>query len=124
NAKIGILYQNDDYGKDYVQGFKAGLGEAGRKLIVSEVSYEATDPTVESQIATLKGSGADVFFNVTIPKYAAQAIRHAYDIGWKPLHLLNSVSNSVGSVLKPAGLEKAVDIITTAYFKDPTDPEV
>jgi branched-chain amino acid transport system substrate-binding protein len=88
DAKVGILYQNDDYGKDYVKGFKEGLGEAGKKLIIMEQSYEPTDPTIDSQIVNLKGSGANVFFNVTIAKFSAQAIRKAHDIGWKPLHLL------------------------------------
>jgi branched-chain amino acid transport system substrate-binding protein len=92
-------------------------------MIVSEVSYEVTDPTVDSQIVTLKGSGADTFFNITTPKFAAQAIRKAYDIDWHPLQLLNNVSQAVGSVLTPAGLEKSVDIISTAYLKDPTDPQ-
>jgi branched-chain amino acid transport system substrate-binding protein len=123
NAKIGILYQNDDYGKDYLKGFEDGLGEAGRKLIVSKLSYEVTDPTVDSQIVTLKGSGADTFFNITTPKFAAQAIRKAADIDWKPLHFLNNVSASVGSVLTPAGLDKSVGIITALYAKDPTDPQ-
>jgi ABC-type branched-subunit amino acid transport system substrate-binding protein len=123
NAKIGILYQNDDYGKDYLKGFKDGLGDKASKLIVSEVSYEVTDPTVDSQIVTLKGSGADTFVNITTPKFAAQAIRKAYDIDWKPLQLLNNVSASVGSVLTPAGLDKSVGLITTAYIKDPTDPQ-
>ena len=123
NAKIGILYQNDDYGKDYLKGFKDGLGDKAAKLIVSEVSYEVTDPTVDSQIVTLKGSGADTFVNITTPKFAAQAIRKAYDIDWKPLQLLNNVSASVGSVLTPAGLDKSVGLITTAYIKDPTDPQ-
>ena len=123
DAKIGVLYQNDDYGKDYLEGFKAGLGDQAETMIVAEESYEVTDPTVDSQIITLQNSGADVFFNITIPKFAAQAIRKAHDIGWKPLHLLNSVSNSVGSVLEPAGLEKSVGIVTAHYFKDPTDPQ-
>ncbi len=92
NAKIAILYQNDDYGKDYLKGFKDGLGDKAAKMIVTEVSYEVTDPTVDSQIVTLQGSGADTFFNITTPKFAAQAIRKAYDIGWKPLHFLNNVS--------------------------------
>ena len=122
NAKIGILYQNDDYGKDYVKGLKDGLGEAGRKLIVLEQSYEVTDPTIDSQIVNLKNSGANVFYNVTIPKYAAQAIKKTAEIGWKPLHLLNNVSNSVGAVLKPAGLQNSKDIVSTFYLKDPTDP--
>jgi branched-chain amino acid transport system substrate-binding protein len=119
-GKIGILYQNDDYGKDYVKGLKDGL--AGKLKIVAELPYETSDPTVDSQIINLKASGADVFFNVTTPKFAAQAIRKAADIGWKPVHLLNNVSNSVGAVLKPAGFEHAVGILSTAYHKDPTDP--
>ena len=122
NAKIGILYQNDDYGKDYVKGMKDGLGAKAKTMIVSEQPYETTDPTVDSQVINLKASGADVFFNVTTPKFAAQAIRKAAEIGWKPLHLLNNVSNSVGSVLKPAGMDNAKDVISTAYYKDPTDP--
>ncbi|HXU89104.1 MAG TPA: ABC transporter substrate-binding protein [Methylomirabilota bacterium] len=124
NAKIGILYQNDDYGKDYLKGFKDGLAKANAaKAIVLEQSYETTDPTVDSQVVNLKNSGANVFFNITIPKYAAQAIKKAHDIGWKPLHLLNNVSASVGTVLKPAGFEASKDLITTQYLKDPTDPE-
>jgi branched-chain amino acid transport system substrate-binding protein len=123
NAKIGILYQNDDYGKDYVKGMKDGLGDKAKTMIVAEQPYEATDPTVDSQIINLKASGADVFFNVTTPKAAAQAIRKAAEIGWKPLHLLNNVSQSVGSVLKPAGLENAVGILSSYYLKDPTDPQ-
>jgi branched-chain amino acid transport system substrate-binding protein len=119
-AKIGVLYQNDDYGKDYLKGFHDGLG-AKKGMIVKEVSYEVSDPTVDSQIVQLQASGADVFFNITTPKFAAQAIRKAYDIGWKPVHYLNNVSNSVGSVLTPAGLEKAVGIISSAYIKDATD---
>ncbi len=123
DAKIGILYQNDDYGKDYLKGIKDGLGDKAAKMIVSEVSYEVTDPTIDSQIVTLKGSGADTFFNITTPKFAAQAIRKVYDIGWHPLHFLNNVSQSVGSVLTPAGLDKSVDIVSTAYLKDPVDPQ-
>ena len=123
NPKFGILYQNDDYGKDYVKGLKDGLGEAGRKLIVLEQSYEVTDPTIDSQIVNLKNSGANVFYNVTIPKFAVQAIKKSHDIGWKPLHLLNNVSASVDVVLKPAGLEASRDLITALYLKDPTDPQ-
>jgi branched-chain amino acid transport system substrate-binding protein len=123
NAKVGILLQNDDYGKDYVKGLKDGLGDAAKKMIVMEQTYEVTDPTVDSQIVNLKGSGANVFFNVTTPKFAAQAIKKAFEIGWKPTHFLNNVSASVGSVLKPAGLEASKDLITTAYLKDPTDPQ-
>src|SRR5436190_4579671 len=104
NPKIGILYQNDDYGKDYVKGLKDGLGDAARKLVVMEQSYEVTDPTIDSQIVNLKSSGANVFYNITITKFAVQAIKKAHDNGWKPLHLLNNVSSSLGTVLKPAGL--------------------
>lgn len=123
DARIGILSQNDDYGKDYVEGFKDGLGAAADKLIVAEMTFEATDPTIDSQIVTLKTSGANVFFDVTSAKHAAQAIRRAYDIGWHPTHFLNNVSTSVEVVLKTAGLEKAVGIISAAYLKDPTDPQ-
>jgi len=120
DGKIGILYQNDDYGKDYVKGLKDGLG--GKVKIVAEAPYETSDPTVDSQIINLQASGADVLFNVTTPKFAAQAIRKVHEIGWNPVHLLNNVSTSVGSVLKPAGLEAATGILTTGYLKDPTDP--
>jgi branched-chain amino acid transport system substrate-binding protein len=123
DPKIGILYQNDDYGKDYLKGFKDGLGEAGRKLIVMEQTYEVTDPTIDSQIVNLKNSGANVFFNITIPKFAVQAIKKAHDIGWKPVHLLNNVSASVGVVMRPAGAEASKDAISVQYLKDPTDPE-
>jgi len=119
-GRIGVLFQNDDYGKDYVKGLKDGL--AGKMPIVAELPYETTDPTVDSQIINLKASGADVFFDVTTPKFAAQAIKKAAEIDWKPVHLLNNVSNSVGSVLRPAGLENAKGILSTAYLKDPTDP--
>jgi branched-chain amino acid transport system substrate-binding protein len=121
NAKIGILYQNDDYGKDYLKGMEDGLGDKAKTMIVSKVSYEVSDPTVDSQIVQLQASGADTFFNITTPKFAAQAIRKAYDIGWKPVHYLNNVSISVGSVLTPAGLDKSVGLITAAYLKEPTD---
>ncbi len=120
DAKIAVLYQNDDYGKDYLKGFKDGLGNKAN-LIVGEASYEVSEPTIDSQIVQLQSSGANVFFNITTPKFAAQAIRKAYDIGWKPVHYLNNVSNSVGSVLTPAGLEKSVGIISSAYLKDATD---
>jgi branched-chain amino acid transport system substrate-binding protein len=123
NAKIAILYQNDDYGKDYVQGMKDGLGDMASKMIVAEESYETTEPTIDSQIIKLKASGADVFFNVTTPKFAAQAIRKIAELGWKPTHFLNNVSNSVGSVMNPAGPENGVGIISTFYTKDPTDPQ-
>ena len=122
-SKIAVLYQNDDYGKDYVKGLKDGLGDKAKSMIVAEAPYETTDPTVDSQVVNLKASGADIFYNVTIPKFAAQAIRKAVEIGWKPLHILNSVSNSVGGVLQPAGFENSRGILSTAYLKDPTDPQ-
>jgi branched-chain amino acid transport system substrate-binding protein len=122
DAKIAILYQNDDYGKDYVKGLKDGLGAQAAKLIVAEASYEVTDPTVDSQIVSLKGSGADVFFNVTTPKFAAQAVRKAYDIDWHPLEILNNVSISIGAVLEPAGLDKSTGLISAQYYQDPADP--
>jgi len=121
-AKIGILYQNDDYGKDYLKGFKDGLGDKAG-MIVKEVSYEVADPTVDSQIVQLQASGADTFFNITTPKFAAQAIRKAHDTGWKPAHYINNVSASIGSVLKPAGLDKSTGLISTQYFKDPLDEQ-
>ena len=123
NAKIGILYQNDDYGKDYLKGFEDGLGDKAKTMIVSKLTYEVTDPTVDSQMVSLKASGADTFFNITTPKFAAQAIKKAAEIGWKPVHYLNSVSASVGSVLLPAGLDNSVGIFTASYLKDPTDPQ-
>jgi branched-chain amino acid transport system substrate-binding protein len=123
DPKIGILYQNDDYGKDYLKGFEDGLGEANKKLIVLRQTYEVTDPTIESQIVNLKNSGANVFFDITIPKYAVQAIKKAHEIGWKPLHFLNNVSSSLGTVLKPAGLDASRDLITALYMKEVTDPQ-
>ncbi len=123
NAKIGILFQNDDFGKDVLKGVEDGLGAAGAKMVVSKVSYEVTDPTVDSQILTLQGSGADTFINITTPKFGAQAVRKAWDTGWKPLHIINNVSASVGSVLTPAGLDKSVGLLTLQYYKDPNDPQ-
>jgi len=124
NAKIGILYQNDDYGKDYVEGLRLGLGEdLFKKMVVKQESYEVTDPTVDSQVVNLKASGADLMYNITTPKFAAQAIRKMHDIGWKPVHVLNDVSNSFGSVYKPAGVDKSQGIVSALYLKDPNDPE-
>ena len=118
-----MLYQNDDYGKDLLKGLKDGLGANAAKMIVAEATYEVSDPTVDSQIVSLKGSGADVLVNITTPKFAALAIRKVYDIGWKPAHYLNNVGASVGSVLTPAGLEKAVGLVTVAYLKDAGDTQ-
>jgi branched-chain amino acid transport system substrate-binding protein len=122
NPKIGILFQNDDYGKDYLQGFKEGLG-AKANLIIAEQSYEVTDPTVESQMVVLKNSGANVFFNITTPKFAAQAIKKAAEIGWKPVHFINNVSISIAGVMIPAGLENGQGLISSFYLKDQADPQ-
>jgi branched-chain amino acid transport system substrate-binding protein len=123
DAKIGILYQNDDYGKDYRKGLLDGLGDAAKKMVVLEQTYEVTDPTIDSQIVNLKNSGANIFYNVTIPKFAVQAIKKAHDIGWKPTHFLNNVSSSLGTVLKPAGLDASKGLITALYQKEITDPQ-
>ena len=122
DAKIGVLYQNDDYGKDYLHGFEKGLGDKAKSMIVAKASYETSEPTVDSQIVQLQSSGANVFFNITTPKFAAQAIRKAYDIGWHPVQYLNNVSASIGSVLTPAGLDKSKGVITMQYLKDSLDP--
>ncbi|MBR1268191.1 ABC transporter substrate-binding protein [Bradyrhizobium sp. AUGA SZCCT0222] len=119
-AKIGVLYQNDDSGKDYIKGFKAGLGDAA-KLIVAETSYELSDPTVDSQVITLKTAGADVFFLHANPRFVAQAIRRTFELTWKPAIILPSAGASVGAALAPAGLEKSIGAVTAAYMKDPTD---
>ena len=123
DAKIAVLYQNDDYGKDYLHGLKLGLGDKAESMIIAEASYEVTDPTVDSQIISLKGSGADTLVNVSTAKFSAQAIRKVHDIGWRPLHILNNVSSSVGAVLKPAGLQKSIGLITANALKDPSDPQ-
>lgn len=123
NAKIAILMQNDDYGRDYLKGFLDGLGDKAKSMIVKQVTYEVTDPTVDSQMVELKASGADTFFNITTPKFAAQAIKKAAEIGWKPTHYLNSVSNAAGAVMQTAGAEAGVGVISAFYLKDPTDPQ-
>ncbi|RXH16295.1 ABC transporter substrate-binding protein [Bradyrhizobium guangzhouense] len=123
DAKIAVLYQNDDYGKDYLKGLKDGLGAKASSMIVAEESYETSEPTIDSHIVRLKSTGADVFMNITTPKFAAQAIKKNAEIGWKPLHFLNNVSASVGSVMKPAGFENGQDIISADYLKDVSDPE-
>jgi branched-chain amino acid transport system substrate-binding protein len=122
-AKIAVLYQNDDFGKDYLTGLREGLGDKADSMIVATKTYETTDPTIDSQVVALQGSGADTLLTAAIPKFAAQAIRKVYDIGWKPTHFLTNVSSSVGSVMRPAGPEKCVGIISAAYGKDPTDPQ-
>jgi branched-chain amino acid transport system substrate-binding protein len=122
DAKIAILYQNDDFGKDYVIGLKDGLGAAYGKHVVKELTYEVTDATIDSQAVTMQAAGADTILTAATPKFAAQMIRKIYDMGSKPLHFMTNVSSSVGAVVNPAGPEKAVGIITSAYLKDPTDP--
>jgi branched-chain amino acid transport system substrate-binding protein len=122
DGKIGILYQNDDFGKDFVKGLKDGLGDKAASMIVKEVSYETSDTTIDSQIVTLQASGADILYDITLPKFAAQAIRKAYDLGWHPLHILDNGSASVSIVLKPAGLEKSVGILSAQFLKDPANP--
>ncbi|AVT77815.1 branched-chain amino acid ABC transporter substrate-binding protein [Rhodopseudomonas palustris] len=123
NAKIAVLYQNDDYGKDYLKGFEDGLGAKGQSMIVMKESYEVSEPTIDNHIVKLKSTGADVFINITTPKFAAQAIKKLAEVGWKPTHFLNNVSASVGSVIKPAGYENAQGVISAAYLKDVSDDQ-
>lgn len=122
-GKVGVLYQNDDFGKDYLKGLRDGLGARADAMIVETASYETSDATVDSQVVSLKSSGADVFFNGGTPKFGAQAIRKAYDIEWRPLMISGTVGNSIRSVMVPAGVEKAVGAVTGTYIKDPTDPQ-
>ncbi|MBP1096977.1 ABC-type branched-subunit amino acid transport system substrate-binding protein [Bradyrhizobium japonicum] len=122
NAKIGVLYQNDDLGKDYLNGIKAGLGDKAAKMIVTEASYEVSDPTVDSQILKIKDAGADLFFSATTPKQAAQAIKKIAELGWHPVQIVDINATSVGAVMKPAGLDAAKGVISVNYGKDPLDP--
>ncbi len=122
-AKIAVMYQNDDYGKDYLKGLKDGLGAKASSMIVAEESFETTEPTIDNHIVKLKASGADVFVNISTPKFAAQAIKKIAEIEWKPTHFLNNVSASIGSVIKPAGFENAQNIISAAYLMDAADPQ-
>jgi branched-chain amino acid transport system substrate-binding protein len=122
HPKIAVLFQNDDYGKDYLAGFKEGLG-SHTDLIIAEQSYEVTDPTVDSQMVVLKNSGATVFFNIATPKFAAQAIKKAAEIGWKPAHFVNNVSISIAGVMVPAGIENGEGLLSSFYLKDEADPQ-
>jgi ABC-type branched-subunit amino acid transport system substrate-binding protein len=122
-GKIGILYQNDDYGKDYVKGITDGLGAKAASMIVGEESYETTTPTIDSHVVALKSEGADIFVSITTPKFAAQSIKKVAELGWKPLFILNSVGTSTGAVMRPAGFENGQNIISAAYNKDQTDPQ-
>src|SRR6201746_2479108 len=123
DAKIGVLYQNDDYGKDYLKGLKDGLGAKAASMIIAEESFETTEPTIDNHVVKLKASGANVFIDIATPKFAAQAIKKVAEIDWKPLHFLNNVSASVGSVIKPAGYDNSQGIISAAYLKDVSDPQ-
>ncbi len=123
DAKAAVLYQNDDFGRDYVRMLRKELGERANKLIVAEASYEVTDPTVDSQLIELKNSGADVLFSFTTPKFAAMSIRKVYDLGWRPLHFVPTNASSVEAVLKPAWLDMAVGLISAAFVKDPSEPD-
>ena len=122
DAKIGILYQNDDLGRDYLTGIKASLGDKAAKMIVAEASYEVTDPTIDSQILKLKSAGIDVLFDASTPKFAAQTIKKTAELGWKPVHILDINATSVGAVMQPAGLEASKGVISVNYGKDPLDP--
>src|SRR6478672_9838113 len=122
NAKVGILYQNDDLGKDYLNGIKAGLGDKAATMVVAEASYEVSDPTIDSQILKIKDAGADLFFSASTPKQAAQAIKKISELDWKPVHILDINATSVGAVMKPAGLEASKGVISVNYGKDPLDP--
>jgi branched-chain amino acid transport system substrate-binding protein len=120
---IGVLYQNDDFGKDYLTGLREGLGDQASKLIVIETSYETSTPTVDSQVVQIKGANPDIFVNITTPKFAAQAIKKIAELNWTPIHFLTNVSVSIGGVMKPAGFENDQGILSTAYLKDPKDPD-
>jgi len=122
NAKIGILYQNDDLGKDYLNGIKAGLGDKAASMIVAETSYEVSDPTIDSQILKIKDAGADLFFSASTPKQAAQAIKKIAELGWHPIHIVDINANSMNATLKPAGIENAKGLISVGYVKDPSEP--
>jgi branched-chain amino acid transport system substrate-binding protein len=122
-GKIGILYQNDDYGKDYVKGIRDGLGAKATSMIVGEESYETSSPTIDSHVVALKSKGADIFISITTPKFAAQSIKKVAELGWKPLFILNSVGASTGAVMRPAGFENGQNIISAIYQKDATDPQ-
>jgi ABC-type branched-subunit amino acid transport system substrate-binding protein len=122
NAKIGILYQNDDLGKDYINGLKAGLGDKAAKMIVAEASYEVSDPTIDSQVLKIKDAGADLFYSASTPKQAAQAIRKIHELNWHPVHILDINASPVSATLQPAGLEASKGVISVNYGKDPADP--
>jgi len=123
NAKIGVFFQNDDFGKDYVKGLKEGLGDKASSMIVIETSYEVSEPTVDSHIVKLKAAGVDTIFSFATGKFAAQSIKKVAELGWKPLHIVPNASSSLGSVIRPAGFENAQDVVSATFAKDPTDPQ-
>jgi branched-chain amino acid transport system substrate-binding protein len=124
NAKIGVLYQNDDFGKDVYKGLKDGLGDKAKSMVAADAPYEVSDPTIDSQILKLKAAGVDLLIDFSTPKFAAQSIKKVAEIGWKPIHIVNNVSASVGSVFKPAGLENGIGVLSTGYLKDPSNPDL
>jgi branched-chain amino acid transport system substrate-binding protein len=123
DAKIGVLYQNDDFGKDYLKGLEDGFGSKAGSMIIAKESYETTEPTIDNHIVKLKASGADVFISITTPKFAAQAIKKLAEINWQPIQIVSNVSASVGGVMQPAGFENAQGILSAAYAKDAADPQ-
>src|SRR5206468_1240775 len=123
NAKVAVFYANDDFGKDYVTGLKDVFGEKASSILVAEESYETTEPSIDSHIVKLKGTGADVFVNISTPKFAAQAIKKMAELEWKPMHVMTDVSISIGSVMKPAGLEASEGVLSAGYLKDSSDPQ-
>ena len=123
NAKVAVFYANDDFGKDYVAGLKEVFGDKASSIIVAEESYETTEPSIDSHIVKLKGTGADVFVNISTPKFAAQAIKKMAELEWKPMHVMTDVSISIGAVMKPAGLEASEGVLSAGYLKDASDPQ-
>jgi ABC-type branched-subunit amino acid transport system substrate-binding protein len=123
NAKVAVLYANDDFGKDYLAGIKEVFGDKASSMIVAEESYETSEPTIDSHIVKLKGTGADTFINIATPKFAAQAIKKIAELDWKPMHLLTDVSISIGAVMKPAGLDASEGVLSAGYLKDASDPQ-
>jgi branched-chain amino acid transport system substrate-binding protein len=123
DAKIAVMYQNDDFGRDYLKGLKDGLGERAGSMIVGEETYDASEPTIDAHVVKLKSTGADVFFNFSSAKFSAQAIRKTFELGWKPLHFITAGSASIGATIKPAGFDISQGLVSASYVKDPTDPK-
>jgi branched-chain amino acid transport system substrate-binding protein len=123
DAKVAVFYANDDFGKDYVAGLKEVFGDKSSSILIAEESYETTEPSIDSHIVKLKGTGADVFVNISTPKFAAQAIKKMAELEWKPMHVMTDVSISIGSVMKPAGLDASEGVLSAGYLKDASDPQ-